>query len=271
MVRLITMKPATIAALLIGAATLGGLPQAEAVDAGVCTEAGSNCRVALAPPLDCRREGPCLRPSTSPCPDGKSGTVVAGQPACADAGRQHPCPRSEDDPGFGGTHVTCYYACARFDALAIMARAHDPDADVSGYTDCGGARASCDRTPQACAGVSDGLAEFDDAEQGCVADSHEFYSSTVTVVCVAAGRGLVCRLTKVACPTMTVAGAAQLCLAQNQEVSVADVERLVAEVTATDFTSFVAFEAEGAGPSLKGFVVRFDATAPEPTCWAGPL
>ncbi|MHB1260875.1 MAG: hypothetical protein ACYC2H_04085 [Thermoplasmatota archaeon] len=229
--------------------------------------------------------------STGSCPPGTVGTVINGRSLCVeddvdpcaevdcdivpeiDMGRHHPCDAdgySEDDSGFGGTHATCYYACRAAEMLFIKVQAEDQDADVSGYTDCGDAYAECPRTPFVCNGHSTGFTKVADGDQGCVGDSHEFYSSRITVSCYAIGQSLACQLTGIDCPDLQSNSRLDLC-AVNSLVPREVVMRLL-EGIPSGATSFVSFEFQSDPEGiLIGFVVNYDALTPQPSCWARPL
>jgi hypothetical protein len=107
------------------------------------------------------------------------------------------CSRSEDDNGFGGTHVSCKYDCSKNAVLAIGVHAHDGDASAYGSTECGGASAPCDgHGGYTCLGASQGITEFREEKATCSGHSDEFWDSPVTVACSAIGADeeAVCRV-----------------------------------------------------------------------------
>lgn len=184
-------------------------------------------------------------------------------------GPHHPCKPSysEDDGGFGGSHATCYYSCKETDTIAIHIVAEDPDAKVSGYTDCGDAHADCPKRDVTCAGAAPGLAGFDDQDQGCVGDTHEFYSSKITVTCVAGGLGLVCQLTGALCQPSTASSAASTCILRFPDLE-PNIRALMANFPSTEFMSFVTYEFVRDEAGTHGFVVRFENAAGKESCAA---
>ncbi len=96
------------------------------------------------------------------------------------------CVNTEDDKGFGGTTVSCRLDCPNGAVLTVSALAHDGDATISAEFECGGAWASCAMRAPACAATSRGLTNSTQADALCIAESHEFWSSAVTVECTAA-------------------------------------------------------------------------------------
>ncbi len=179
-----------------------------------------------------------------------------------------PCPRSEDDGGFGGTHVTCYYRCMPADELHISVTAEDTDADVDGYTDCGDARAECPRLRVHCEAVSGELAQFAD-ERGCVGDSYETWSSRVTVTCTAVGTGFLCSI--IDCDVSANASVQRACIESNPNTPAEIVVELLSNVPAGPVQALAIAQFQGIGETFTGWGLVYDGHDGERNCWAGPL
>lgn len=224
-------------------------------------------------------------PTLGKCPEKEVGLVLGKAEACVSpqgvespqlpsVGRDGPkdpnCARSEDDPGFGGTHVTCRYACWEFDELAIGVTAMDKDAGAHGYTTCGGQDASCNLPTPACTGVSPGLTTRREQDQPCDGFSEEFNSSPTTVYCLSVGAGtgknVLCRIDDIFCnlgpgatSSTAVATPSSVCPVASLGMSAfADLETLVAAVSPdTTRISFVAFTFDPLG----GVALRYQSIA----------
>lgn len=207
----------------------------------------------------------------SACLDGQGLDPCASLPAsCQELPTlgKPPCPRTEDDGGFGGTRVTCYYRCMPLDELHISVTAADPDAQVEGYTDCGGAHADCPRLKVHCQGVSGEVAEDSD-ERGCVGRSFETWSSEVTVTCTAVGTGLVCAV--VDCDLGASASVRIACVEDNPSTPSDVVVQLLSNVPPGPVQAFSVAHFKGAGTDFTGWGLVYDRHDDTPSCWAGPL
>lgn len=196
---------------------------------------------------DCRT-GACVGDpcEDSACPQPDSCDVLECDPETPRDREPASCSRSEDDPGFGGTHVTCYYSCRELDAIVLTVSAEDADADVTGHTDCGGASAKCPRQPYACVAPAAGLAQHDQPRQGCVGDSHEAFSSAVTVACYTLGsKETLCAILD--CDLAARPSFAELCAAQNPDADAEALASLLGHVPdVPEVGSFVVAWAKGA-------------------------
>jgi len=104
--------------------------------------------------------------------------VAAGAPIVAGS-----CVAYDDDPGFGGSDVTCTLGCGKNAELLVAGYAQDPDAAVSAAYNCGGQGAGCTSPTPFCADASPGLTSSAQDDASCSAESNEFWSSTVYVAC----------------------------------------------------------------------------------------
>lgn len=155
-------------------------------------------------------------PTVEACPEGQVGLATKQDAWCfsqqvkpdapgigMDGPKDPNCAKAEDDPGTGGTHVSCNYACWEFDELGIGVTAMDKDAGTYGGTSCGGQDAICNEPVPACVGISPGLTSRREQNQPCNGHSDEFNSSPTTVYCVSVGRGTaqnaLCKLEDIFC------------------------------------------------------------------------
>ena len=112
------------------------------------------------------------------------------------------CAKSGDDPGFGGTHISCRYACGVSNLLAIGGAASDAGATAYGDTACGGASAACRSAGPQCEGVSRGLTRSAQGKASCNGDTDEWWDSPMTIACAAHGtdpEAVLCELVRDLC------------------------------------------------------------------------
>jgi hypothetical protein len=136
----------------------------------------------------------------------QAGDPLLDQPTPQDAvdllGYGPACTKSGDDSGFGGTHLSCKYACLKANLLAIGGSASDAGATAYGDTACGGVAATCRSAGPACQGVSPGVTRYAQGKASCNGDTDEWWDSPMTIACAADGadpEGLVCELVEDLC------------------------------------------------------------------------
>lgn len=161
------------------------------------------------------------------------------------------CAKSGDGSGFGGTHVSCRYACGASNLLAIGGSASDAGAKAYGDTVCGGASATCSSAGPQCEGVSRGLTRSAQGKASCNGDTDEFWDSPMTVACASHGtdpEAVLCELVRDLCnldDTSSATGADGLLPACLRAVSLhPDVAGLV--LAWTDGATFTAVRYEPA-------------------------
>lgn len=183
--------------------------------------------------------------------------VAAYGPACA---------KSDDDAGWGGTSVTCYYSCGVANLLGIGASASDRDATTYGDTSCGGTNAVCRPMLAECVGASEGPTEYASAKAACRGYTDEFWSSPVTVACASHGtdpESVLCRLVKDLCEggvdvpdvevDLTEVGDDLAALCQQVLEEVPDVVGLVLARIGQHGFSAVTLQGDACVPSLGSF------------------
>ncbi len=105
------------------------------------------------------------------------------------------CHDTDNENGFGGTHVYCDYSCKKESTLSAAVLAHDKDASAAVWTACGGTKAYCDHGTQTCAGSSttyDPPVAQSSGTDDCHGRSYEFSDSAVTIACGATPGADVC-------------------------------------------------------------------------------
>lgn len=213
-----------------------GCPMARALHAVACLLA--TLAVAGAMPADA---GPRI-----PQPD-----IMAYGPACAKSG---------DDAGWGGTHVSCYYACGKANFLSISVEASDSGAAAYGHTDCGGTAAPCNGRGQSfCVGVSETPTDSAQTKAKCSGSSDEWIDSPITLTCSAQGTNpddAVCYVAKDLCnvsaddASASHALVADICHEQNPGVAeMVDALLAVVATSVPASASFVTYN-EGVGAAL---------------------
>lgn len=181
-----------------------------------------------------------------------------------DAPQDPECMKTEDDPGVGGTRVSCKYSCWSQSELAIGVRSSDAQATVYGMTSCGGANAACNEPTFVCADVSRGLTTRNDKDQECRGNSDEFNDSPLLVYCTALGLSTLCDLLgelEICNPALS---ASQACLGLHPELALNPELLAIIRQTPVNANSLVAFQGNPAG----GVAIRYekDAAAPQAFC-----
>jgi hypothetical protein len=249
-----------------------------------------------------------------PCPKGEIGLQINGAEGCRDGQAQVPncvpatvgafalaggdcpiqpknppppgeeCKKTEDDNGFGGTHVYCRYDCMTGDQLGIYVEAHDKSwgkAEADGDTACGGTTADCDvQSPDKtiCTGASGVPATRNEQGIDCHGESHEAFDDAVTVACYSVGVSTICKILtsvpecnqgwSVSSGSTTSNMAISACIANLPLVLSSDAadERAawLLQTLPLSVGSFTAFEVDANG----GFAIGATAARGPLTCWA---
>ena len=166
------------------------------------------------------------------------------------AGYGPACAKSADDPGFGGTHLSCRYACGASNLLAIGGAASDAGATAYGDTSCGGTSATCRSAGPQCEGVSRGITRYAQGKATCSGSTDEWWDSPMTIACASHGtdpEGIVCELLQDLCnlgPKSSASGADLLPACLRAAALRPDLDGLV--LAWTDGATFTAVQYEPA-------------------------
>ncbi|HUR25499.1 MAG TPA: hypothetical protein VM327_05745 [Candidatus Thermoplasmatota archaeon] len=183
------------------------------------------------------------------------------------------CKETDNDRGFGGTHVSCDYDCMAGDQLIIYGESDDKTwgkAEADGGTECGGAKADCiafeaDKTR--CAGASGKPATFRDRAT-CKGESHEAIDDEYTIACYAVGVSTPCKIVHVPKVCDADLKTAHMACASGLDVSSEQSEviaGLLAIVPIDVAHSFVVFDVNGSSALALGSTVNETGAA---RCWS---
>lgn len=115
--------------------------------------------------------------------------LMAGQDVEGKRKDGNPCYHEDLTGGGGGQALACTLKHCGWDgptALAIMGKAVDEDAVITGEVECSGASVLCERPPEVknvCEGVNV-FREVSKVDGSCRANTKEFYDSGAIVTCV---------------------------------------------------------------------------------------